>query len=379
MADPTATGTPREGPAARLLGTWGEVSSLRSEWRALLERSRADSLFLTWEWIEAWRAVVGDRVRPFVVEARDPDGRLIGVAPLYSTGLRVLGAAPCRALRVLGDHPTGADYGDWIVESGREAAAGAVLAGVLAAARRRWDCVWMPHVAQFTGARDRLTAACAATGLAVRERDMEFSAAALPPDFEAFWKGMSPNARSSIRRQGRKIDHLGLSFVRCTSVEELPRFLEALAELNHRRWSAEGLVGTFRSKPLELAFYRLFTREALSRGWLRFFGLRRGTEFMAVQIGYAYKGSFLQLQEGFDPAGPPGLGNVLRARVVEECIREGLASYDFLGYHTEHKRRWQAKVRRGSDLMITHGRPLSAALRLAGFWPTGRFLRPGRL
>lgn len=359
----------------QLVETWGEFVSLRPGWDSLLERSRSDSLFLSWPWIEAWRDVVGDAVQPFVLVARDSTGRLLGLAPFYVAFYRFLGIVTCRGLRILGDHHSGAEYGDWIVDAEREAEVGAALAAALAARRDRWDFVWMPNVAAFAGARDRLTSSWRRSGLDVHERSMEFSAVALPSQYETFWRALSPNARSSLQRQARKIDQLGFSFEQCTDAGQIADFLEALDLLNHRRWSAEGQSGTFRRKPQELAFYRRFTREALSRGWLRLAALKLGAEFKAIQIGYAYRGSFLQLQEGFDPDGPPGLGNALRCRVIASCIREGITTYDFLGQHTEHKRRWQAEVRAGCDLLVTHGRPLSVALRRAGVWPTGRFLK----
>jgi len=354
---------------------WDELVRLRAGWNHLLEGSRSDTVFLTWEWIEAWREIVGRGLRPFVAVATHSDGSLAGIAPCYLARLRLLKVIPCRTLRVLGDRHTGAEYGDWIAEAGREAEIGAALARGLAGARRRWDCIWMPNVAGWTGVHDRIVTPCRAAGLRVRERPMEFSAARLPPDPAEYWKALSGNLRSSLKRQRRSAEASGVRFETCTSQGELTAFLGALDVLNHRHWSAEGSIGTFRRKPLELAFYRRFTGEALSRGWLRFFALKLGDEFKAVQIGYAYKGSFLQLQEGFDPEGPPGLGNVLRSMVVESCIREGITTYDFLGEHTEHKRRWLADARPGGDLMITNSRPLSAALRRAAVWPTGRFLR----
>jgi CelD/BcsL family acetyltransferase involved in cellulose biosynthesis len=281
-----------------------------------------------------------------------------------------------RALRVLGDYHSGGEYGDWILERQREAEIGISLARALVGAGRRWDCLWMPRVAGWTGARERLQAACAPAGLRVRSRSKEFSAVHLPRDYKEYWKALSGNARSTIQRQAKKLDSSGARLVRCTAPEELASFIDALVELNDRRWSATGRAGTFKRKPLELAFYRSFTEVALARGWLRLFALKRGDEFIAVQIGYAYNGAFLQLQEGFDPGGQAGQGNVLRARVIEACIEEGLTTYDFLGEFTEHKRRWLAEVRQGYDLFVTHGGARSAGLRGLGVWPSGRFLRP---
>ena len=115
---------------------------------------------------------------------------------------------------------------------------------------------------------------------------------------------------------------------------------------------------------------------AWERGWLRFFAVREGPAFKAVQIGYVYDGVFHQLQEGFDPAGLAGIGNVLRGKAIEASIQEGVRAYDFLGGFGEHKRRWGARPRIGYDLLLGRRSLRTLPLFAAGFWPTGRYLRP---
>ena len=161
------------------------------------------------------------------------------------------------------------------------------------------------------------------------------------------------------------------------SSRHIPRFLAALFELNQRRWGAKGQHGVFSG--LEGQFYEQFTRRALERGWLRLYGATIAGEFKAVQIGYVYRGSFSQLQEGFDPEAPQGIGNVLRGKVIEYLIQEGVRTYDFLGGFTEHKRRWGARVRAGHDLFIGRRTLKNLLLFATEIWPTGRYLKGERL
>ena len=366
-----ATGTLR----AEVLRERSAVEALAAEWNPLLERSAADSVFLTWEWMQSWLDTAGDAVRPLVVTVRDERGGLRGLAPLYGTTLTLGGLLRYRALRVMGDDQSGSEYADWIVDRDREEETSLALAEALVRDGGRWDCLWIPRVAGWTGARRRLAEPFARLGLHVRERPAAFSAVELPDTYAAFLRRLPNKSRAALLRKTRDTFAGGTRLDECRSEPERTEFLDALFALNHRRWSAAGQVGTFVRKPFEARFYRTFTRRALERGWLRLYALRNASHFQAVQIGYAYGRTFHQLQEGFDPAASSGAGNVLRGQVIERCIEEGLTTYDFLGGFTEHKKRWLARERHGCDLFVGRRSVKNALVFTPGLWPTGRYLR----
>lgn len=353
--------------------------ALEPEWNQLLRASRADEIFLSWEWVHTWCQVVRPWVRLFVVTVRDRDGRLVGIAPHYLADFRLLGVVPYKILRTLGDYASGAEYLDWIVDAGLEAPVSNALAQTLARHGSHWDGIWMPFVPGWTGASQRVLEACQAAGLKGRKRSQDFGLVNLPAGFPQYLAALSRNARSMLSRRGRALDDEGFAFDACTDRAALPSALDDLFRLNHLRWRSAGQDGTFVRKPLEARFYSEFAPVALARGWLRLFSARIKGEIKAVQYGYVYKGAFLQVQEGFDPAAPQGLGNVLRSRVIESCIGEGLAVYDFLAGYTDHKRRWGAVRRDGHDFFISGGGVKGRLLSQGGLWPTGRYLRPVRL
>jgi CelD/BcsL family acetyltransferase involved in cellulose biosynthesis len=235
----------------------------------------------------------------------------------------------------------------------------------------------MPRVAGWTGARERIREAAQAAGLHVRSRAKPFSSVPLPATAEAYRSALSAKTRKNVRRDTDKIlGRAGVRFVSCGSADELPRFLDALFRLHHDRWMRKGEEGTFRRKPAGARFYARFAPRALEQGWLRLHGIEDQGELKAVQVGYVYGSVFHALQEGFDPAYTAGVGNVLRARVLEECIASGLASYDFLGGITPHKERWLAAPRDGYDLLLGRRNLRNALVFWRPLWPGGRFLRP---
>src|SRR5690242_19910636 len=98
-----------------ILEDWNAVSALEAEWNGLLEASRANSIFLTWEWISSWMKVGGRQRAPFIICIRNAKQELVGIAPFYFSTLRLGRTIPYRTLRILADTATGAEYADWIV------------------------------------------------------------------------------------------------------------------------------------------------------------------------------------------------------------------------------------------------------------------------
>jgi CelD/BcsL family acetyltransferase involved in cellulose biosynthesis len=366
----------RQDPTVQVIRHWDGMGELESEWNELLINSRSDSLFLRFEWIRCWVDSQTNRIRPLIVVLRTAGGHVLAIAPYYVSTYYLLGVIPYRILRVMADYATGADYPDWIIRRGYEDRGGAEIARILRSLGPQWDCSWMPAMASWSGSVERVREACLRQRLLIRMRPRDFAVLDLPSTAEDYHKLLSQNKRQQLRKElKRASERKDIAFVQCRNEAELPLYLEALFELNDRRWRIKGHAGTFRRKPMEAEFYRKFSRVALVNGWLRLYALRERDEFRAIQIGYAYNGEFLVMQEGFDPDHIPGIGNVLRSKVIDSCISEGIRVVDFLGEMTEHKRRWLAKERTGFDLFVGR-RTLKNALLFAGpVWPTGRFLK----
>jgi CelD/BcsL family acetyltransferase involved in cellulose biosynthesis len=360
-----------------ILDHWEQVETLEPEWNSLLVTSKANTIFLTWEWISTWAKAGGKMNPPFVICVRDVAGNLVGIAPFYMSKLRLSNIIPYRTLRIMADVATGAEYPDLIVSPQAEQEVTRIMIDTLVRSRSRWDCLWLPNVASWTGAEGRLLNPCHEAGLVSRARPCDFGVVELPDNMNAYLRALSSNKRQQLRAETKRISRrTAVSIKRCEMAGQIPRFLEALFDLHHRRWKTREEEGSFRRKPQLVEFYKQFVPRAHERGWLWLFALEDQAEIKAVQLGYVYNNTFCQIQEGFDPDYEKGVGNVLRAHVIEACITAGVSTFDFLGEMSEHKRRWGAQIRTGSDLFIGRQRLKNKPLFSVGLWPTGRFLRP---
>src|SRR5215469_8361832 len=105
----------------RLVQTRDEFLELEHDWNALLPRSEADTIFLTWEWLWSWwnaYAKTGDRLH--ILAFRGENGDLDAIIPLYRPIGSKLNVLSPRKLRFIGQGSADSDYLDIIVAKGHE-------------------------------------------------------------------------------------------------------------------------------------------------------------------------------------------------------------------------------------------------------------------
>ena len=358
----------------QLLTSWAEVDAIRNDWQQLLTASDANCLFLTPEWIDAWRqAVTGIDVQPCVVQIHNRAGETVGIAPFYVARQYLLSTLPLRVLRIMGDFPTGAVYGTVIAHPACSEAVHELVFETLMS--QPVDAVWMPHVATWNGTAAAVRQAALKAGFKVMERASTLYHMDLPETYEAYEQTLSKSTRKDFRRSRRKLleDAEGL-IRRCRSAETLPGFLSQLIELNARRWRGEARKGVFERKPREAAFYQAFTPVALERGWLRFAQLDVGGAPVASEIGYVYDNTYFAMQAGLDLDGPPGSGKVLLNDMLRTVIGEGVRQFDFMTGDASYKSRYAAGTRETAEFFLVSRSLRALPLRSGRIWPRGRFL-----
>jgi CelD/BcsL family acetyltransferase involved in cellulose biosynthesis/peptidoglycan/xylan/chitin deacetylase (PgdA/CDA1 family) len=332
--------------------TWEELQELRPLWNSLLSRSASDTVFLTWQWCEAWWKNYGSGREIFVLAAWDAK-KLVAIAPLYREEARLYGQH-LRRLRLIGDGSHDSDYLDCFAEHSREGETMAAFADFLRTERKSWD--WM----ELNGPRKG--SACATVLLAcAREQDWKFdtelipcSTLSLPNNWDAYLRMLEPRFRTKMRSSLALIDNIFKSTpTLCSSENEIEIWLPSLFDLHARRWASENLPGVFCDRA-KRTFYHDLSRAALEAGWLAFHRLNWGERPLALQYGLVYRNCFHLLQEGYDPDFAtirPGVA--LRAWLMRYWIESGLGEYDFLAGTAKHKLDWGAKEVSATRLLIS--------------------------
>jgi peptidoglycan/xylan/chitin deacetylase (PgdA/CDA1 family)/CelD/BcsL family acetyltransferase involved in cellulose biosynthesis len=324
--------------------SWEDVQKLSCIWNDLLVKSASNTIFLSWEWIEAWWKNYGSD-RPLFVLSVWEGNSLRGLAPFFVERVSRWGRN-WSCLKLIGDGSQDSDYLDCIVQRGREHDIIATFVQFLESHRDRWDYL------EFHGTPADSPCLAALQNVA-RGKSWRFSSEAipcatlpLPRNWNDYLRSLKPRFRTKVRSTLSYFDErIGAGPYSYANEETIDQGLAILFDLHTRRWQEKNQPGVFRDVA-KRNFYRDVSRTTLQQGWLAFHSLDWGERPLAMQFGFVYGRRFFLLQEGYDPefgALRPGLA--LRGWLMRHWIEAGLAEYDFLAGAAAYKLEWGAQLK----------------------------------
>jgi hypothetical protein len=82
-----------------------DMAGMADDWTSLLRRSRADPLFMGWEWLASWWETFGpsSTAQWAGIKAVDPGGRTAAICPIFQRKSRLRGILPLTRLEPLGN------------------------------------------------------------------------------------------------------------------------------------------------------------------------------------------------------------------------------------------------------------------------------------
>jgi peptidoglycan/xylan/chitin deacetylase (PgdA/CDA1 family)/CelD/BcsL family acetyltransferase involved in cellulose biosynthesis len=339
------------------LRTEAEFERLRGDWDRLVCASASRSIFVTWEWMQAWWSAYGAPGQLRILTAFDETGELRGIAPLWSLTLRQYGqSVPALALvgdGLLGSVNNDSDYLDLILAPGYERQ-------VMEAFHRHWEHAFadgtvllLNEVPETSPALAVLKEMADSRGMHWASQRVPCASVTLPGTWEDYLRALQPRFRTKIRSVLRNVESRSeIRFGFCAGMEEAQRLLPALFDLHTRRWARETKPGVF-GEEKKRAFYERLSRHLLERQWLRFSYLEWNGQVLACQYGFVYGKTYSQLQEGYEPASEHwNLGVALRAWSIREFLKEGITEYDFLGGINRHKTDWGGEAKYSQRVVL---------------------------
>jgi len=326
--------------------SWDDIRRVSPAWDELLADSASRTIFLTWEWLTAWWNVYGSSRELFLLGCLASDGSLVGVAPLYRMRCRAWPGLWLRVLRLVGDGTYDSDNLDLVIRRGNEGSVVEAFLDWLLCHRAEWDVLELNAIPSESRVFPLLVEKHSQHRWPCQRRETPHAVLPLPSDWQSYLASLSANMRSSISRRMQRLERThAMRLRRCDKAQDLPEFLDLLFPMHTARWQARGQEGAF-SGTRRKKFYSEVTEKCLAQGWLAFWLLELDGRAAALELGFQYSNAYYFLQGGFDTGlSSLGVGIVLKAKILQALVQEGVRCYDFLGGGEDYKLRWGAELR----------------------------------
>ena len=345
-----------------------EWSRSQVSWDALLARSSADPLFLSWGWLTHWWQCYGYTFgHPPRILAFYRGADLVGLAPLYWRIVRRGGLVFARSVQMIGlswrdPAPLISEYLDVI-------AAQQDVAAVREACVRELleESDWQELVIGLTAVgeqwRDTINARMPDRSHYVRELDRSTSYQAnLVHGFGLYLKVLGQSTRRSVWSLRQRLAQQGPVRLEQVPFDEISGGFGDLNRLHHLRWRKPA----FSAK--RLAFHTDLARRLSAAGELALSRLRVGKEVVSVLYDIRKGARQYNIKMAFDPSfnARLSLGLIHLGYAMEAAADRGVAVYDFLagpGQRQDYKRHLSQDRRELSCVQLVRGPVLPALYR----------------
>lgn len=332
---------------------------MKSGWNEILECSRANEVFLLWEWIDSWWSVFRNPDRElFILAAVNDQGETIGFAPFYRETVRLMGIRCGQILKLCGDPETYPDHMDLFCREPWEEEFVKAVFRYLQANEQAWDCIDLNGLSDSSILRDFLPPGGAGgNGWRWHWRDdsvCPFLNTA--GNFGGYLESFSAKKRYTLLKKRRILGHTADFHVRdLTSPHEIEKYYDTLVSLHVARAERKGIRSTF-SEEKAASFHKRLIEALMKKDKVVLTLLFHGDTPLAAYYCYRHNRKYYFYQSGISKEGEGhSAGLVLLSRMIESCFQEGHLEFDFLRGAEEYKNYWTKTSRKNLALGIRRG------------------------
>ncbi|MEM7014327.1 MAG: GNAT family N-acetyltransferase, partial [Verrucomicrobiota bacterium] len=271
--------------------------NLEAEWNELLQRTSANSVFMTFEYLSAWWRAYGKNYQMYLVTARSDDGKLLGLAPMMIGRGHSFARKRFRHLTFIGGLGDAlAEYQDFIIAPGHESELMPIFYDhIIEDLRGKWDLMFLGLVDENSPAMQQLLATAPQFGghtLQLTSRPSPHIP--LPATWEELIRSKSKNFKKQFNNQWNRLHKRHeIEWLVAGKDLSLDEAFKVLMELNHKRWGDKGEA--FQSEEFN-TFHRELCRLFQERGWLFFHLMKLDGQFAAARYDFVYNNKLWNYQ-----------------------------------------------------------------------------------
>ncbi len=357
-----ASGKPSRWTVKRL--SIDELFNMDAEWQDLLRRSDANPLFLGPAWLSSWWDSWGtkqDDIEALILTVHDERGKLLGLAPLYSSTECIRGIVNTRRIQFIGTNfrkagVTRTEYVDFILDSScREKVLETLLIHLIE--NFRFDEFVLCDIKQSSQTHDVLKQFALEHSLHIRHTDqVDGTKIDLVGDFQTYLSRLGKNTRLRIFNRRKVLSSLGYIEVRYFEPSDVADGFDTLSQLFSQRWGRPIFAGSQR------LFQKLLIERLPTTANPQMTGIFLDGRCISVLYDIRINDTEYNLLSGYekDIHHKLSLGMLHLGFAIEQAYSDGFRHFDLLlgqGQNTDYKQHFCGEMVRAETLQLVR-RPL---------------------
>jgi CelD/BcsL family acetyltransferase involved in cellulose biosynthesis len=317
-----------------------ELRAIGNKW-TVLETSSTCTSFLNWSWIDAWRQTTTKPKQQFAIIEATLDNNIVGLAIF---GIKIQRPVLGISIKQLWLHRCGSEqqdqvwieHNDFLLSDVNENSIRRAMLQTLLDHQSLWDELYVGMartevVTQF----DTLLShqRCLITSPSYQANLSSFT------NLQDYLDSLSSNSRSQINRSQRRLEALGqLSLSMAETEQDKQDYLQHIAQLHIEKWDTSEHGSGF-TNPLFVEFHEHLLLNDAQNQATRLYKLTQNDNV----LGYVYllthnKTWYFYLSAiSLHPDPKIKVGALMHCLIIEQAIKEGVVTYDFLAGQAQYK------------------------------------------
>ncbi|MDP3979777.1 MAG: GNAT family N-acetyltransferase [Chlamydiota bacterium] len=325
---------------AELFDSFDLLEGLSEQWNSLLQHTKANTLFLTYEWVRAWWDIYGRGGTLFLVVIKDGDD-LIGIAPLYIESALVLKFIPIRQVCFIGDKHVAPCFLNFILEAGRESEIIPLIFQIIKG-MNSWDRLMFDEMHESAMEIALMTDAMRRMGLFVlSRRRYACPYQALAGTMREFMQEPDVVFKkiTATRHVPKLMKHHIVQFNDQINEEDLDDHINTFISLHNERWHLVGkksffdYVGTTK-------FFRAICHTFYENGCLKMSSLLVDGEIVAMECGVIYSNAYYAYQLACASKGRQYRAGAVLTYHIFESLVGNVQTFHYLRGKETYKYQW---------------------------------------
>lgn len=319
---------------------------LKAQWNNLVQRSAANTIFSTWEWMSTWWSVY-EPGTIYIVACYADDDTLVAIAPWFishvESGKRTLSTIGCKEVT---------DYLDLIVDRDQVDVVLPALAQHLRASAAAFDTIFLCNLPEHAVAYQHFPSVLASHGFSVRLHPEDVCpVVSLPGNWQGYLAQLDKKQRHEIRRKMRRAlgQDVKVDWYTVTEPSDLDEEMEHFFTLMA---ASDPEKAVFLEDNQNRQFFKLLAVVLQQNGWLQLNFLTVNETRAAAYMNFDYDDEVLVYNSGLDQDtfGHLSPGIVLLVFTIQHAIETGHHTFDFLQGNEEYKYRMGGQDRQVFNL-----------------------------